>query len=327
MGRVLVIGAGLAGLTAARLLSFEAPDREVIVIDKGRSVGGRLATRRLGPASLDHGAQFFTVRSEAFGATVDRWRTDGMVEEWCRGFGDDDGYPRYYAVAGMNALAKYLAKDLSVVTRQRANAIVPGPDRWAVAYEAATRDPDEADALIVTPPIPQALDLLTAGATVLPAECAESLGAVGYHKVIAILARLDRSPNLPLPGALQQPDHPVFSFVADNQVKGISDEPAVTCHMTHELSGRLWGADDASVLAHVDRDLRGLLGEAQTVEVHVKRWRYAAPIEPAAGPCMVAATRPGPLVLAGDGFSGSKVEGAFLSGRAAAAEVAKALTA
>ena len=52
---------------------------EVVVLDKGRSPGGRLATRRIGEATLDHGAQFFTVRSDAFAARVDRWEADGSV--------------------------------------------------------------------------------------------------------------------------------------------------------------------------------------------------------------------------------------------------------
>ena len=43
--RVVVIGAGIAGLVAARELS--ANDVTVQLVDKGRSVGGRLATRRI----------------------------------------------------------------------------------------------------------------------------------------------------------------------------------------------------------------------------------------------------------------------------------------
>ena len=39
---------------------------EVTVLDKGESVGGRMATRRIGEAVFDHGAQFFTVRGERF---------------------------------------------------------------------------------------------------------------------------------------------------------------------------------------------------------------------------------------------------------------------
>ena len=83
--RVVIVGAGLAGLTAAGAL---VADHDVVLLDKGRSPGGRLATRRIGGAVFDHGAQFFTVRSDEFGRRVDRWRRDGVVAEWCRGFGD-----------------------------------------------------------------------------------------------------------------------------------------------------------------------------------------------------------------------------------------------
>ena len=61
--RVAIVGAGLAGLMAGRTLAEAG--HEVVLLDKGRSPGGRLATRRIGEATLDHGAQFFTVRSEA----------------------------------------------------------------------------------------------------------------------------------------------------------------------------------------------------------------------------------------------------------------------
>ena len=111
--RVAIVGAGLAGLMAARPLADAG--HEVVLLDKGRSPGGRLATRRVGAAVIDHGAQFFTVRSDAFAAHVGAWRRDGLVTEWCRGFGSEpDGYPRYAVRGGMNALAKHLARGLDV---------------------------------------------------------------------------------------------------------------------------------------------------------------------------------------------------------------------
>ncbi len=91
--RVVVVGAGLSGLVAARRL---ADDHEVVVLDKGRSVGGRLATRRIGDAVLDHGAQFFTVRGEALRAHTDDWLARGVARVWCHGFGDGDGYPHQW---------------------------------------------------------------------------------------------------------------------------------------------------------------------------------------------------------------------------------------
>jgi cation diffusion facilitator CzcD-associated flavoprotein CzcO len=68
---VLVVGAGLAGLLAANQL--QAAGHTVLVVEKGRGVGGRLATWRLGPGRGDYGAQFFTVREPQFQAIVDEW--------------------------------------------------------------------------------------------------------------------------------------------------------------------------------------------------------------------------------------------------------------
>ena len=48
--RSIVIGAGIAGLLAARQLAEAG--RDVTVLDKGRGVGGRLATRRIGEATI-----------------------------------------------------------------------------------------------------------------------------------------------------------------------------------------------------------------------------------------------------------------------------------
>ena len=62
--KCVVVGAGLSGLIAAQ--TMQQVGHEVLVLDKGRSVGGRLATRRIGNATFDHGAQFFTVRNNAF---------------------------------------------------------------------------------------------------------------------------------------------------------------------------------------------------------------------------------------------------------------------
>ncbi len=319
--RVLIIGAGLAGLTAADALTVGAgagPPIEVTIVDKAKGPGGRLATRRIGGATLDHGAQFFTVRSDDFRARVDRWLADGVVEEWCRGFEQTDGYPRYRAAGGMNHLGKHLAAELAdrvtLVARQRAEAIIAGPDRWAVTYEAATRDVDEADAIIATPPIPQTVELLRAGAALPGGELGERLTGTAYHKVLAILATVDPAPGLPSPGALQRPDHPIFTFVADNQAKGISDEAAVTFHLAHALSAELWDAADDEVLARVDDELRTVLGPAAVTEIQVKRWRYAGPAIPSPEHSLQIAARPGPLLLAGDAFAGAKVEGAFLSG-------------
>ena len=117
-GDVLIVGAGLAGLCAAREL--QRAGRSVCVLDKGRGVGGRLASRRMGSAVLDHGAQYFTLRSVQARNLLAAWFEDGTLQEWARGFALAGGgrkldeVPRYIVPQGMNGLAKLLAEGLTV---------------------------------------------------------------------------------------------------------------------------------------------------------------------------------------------------------------------
>jgi renalase len=59
-----IIGAGMAGITAARTL-IEA-GHKVTVFEKSKGAGGRMSTRRTELGSFDHGAQYFTVRDDRF---------------------------------------------------------------------------------------------------------------------------------------------------------------------------------------------------------------------------------------------------------------------
>ena len=229
--RVVIIGAGISGLVAARRL--DATGAEVVVVDKGRSVGGRLATRRIGTATVDHGAQFFTVRSPAFRRQVDDWVERGLVTVWTNGFTGDDGHPRYAAIAGMNSLAKDLATDVDVRCSTMAFAVRPGADGDAplqVVIDDGTVH--RADAVIVTTPLPQAFALLADSGIDLD----ETLMRTDYDRTIALLATLDRPPAIPEPGGVQAPsDH--VAFVADNHAKGVSATPAITVHASATQQG------------------------------------------------------------------------------------------
>ena len=112
---VLIIGAGMAGLTAAQEL--QRAGRRVLVLDKSRGIGGRMATRRIGDATFDHGAQFITARDARFVSAMEEWERQGVVKEWCRGFSAEaDGHPRWRGDPSMTSLAKHLAQGLEIVT-------------------------------------------------------------------------------------------------------------------------------------------------------------------------------------------------------------------
>jgi predicted NAD/FAD-dependent oxidoreductase len=325
---VAIVGAGLTGLVAARLLQERGV--EVVVLDRDPHPGGRLATGRLGGATVDYGAQFFTVRSDAFRAAVDAWRQVCPVTVWCHGFlqADDvrdgpesareavDGYPRYAVGGGMGTLAAQLARGVDVRGGVMVSAVRRSGRGWRVEIGGAAGGGIEAAAVIVTPPVPQSVALLAAGGAALGPALAGELGAIRYDPCIALLAALDRPPAVPAPGGAQFARGAV-SWLADNVAKGASAAPAVTVHASAEWSLAHEAEDDAAAVMALLDETAGWLGTAEPLEVAVRRWPDAKPREPHPRRCVLAVDDPA-LVLAGDGFGESRVEGATLSGLSAA---------
>jgi predicted NAD/FAD-dependent oxidoreductase len=310
---VIVIGAGLSGLLAAHTL--QEGGRKVVVLDKGRGVGGRMATRRFGGAVFDHGAQFITVREPQFEELIECWRGAGIVTEWCRGFDEAaDGHPRYRGEPAMTAIPKFLARSLPVHLAQRVQAIGLEGEQWVVRTEQGSTF--TGSALVMTAPVPQALALLAAGQVVLPAASRAVLTAIRYEACLAVLAVLAGPSGLPEPGARQFANGPV-AWVADNYLKGISPVPGVTVHATPAFSAAHWDQDRAAAGQQLLEVVRPELQSA-VVEFQVHGWRYSKPVTTRPEPCLRVAA-PLPLVFAGDAFGGPRVEGAALSGLAAAA--------
>ena len=312
---VLVIGAGMAGLIAAAKL--QRAGRRVLVLDKGRGVGGRLASRRIDGATFDHGAQFITTRDPRFAAVLERGRQDGTVEEWCRGFaGSADGHARWRGKPAMSAVAKHLALGLDLLLETPVVALRRAEDRWRVETTAGRTF--TAGAVVLTPPVPQSLALLDAGGIVLPVKMRTRLAAIEYERCLAVMAVLDGPSRIPPPGGLAPAEGPI-AWIADNQLKGISAEPAVTIHANHVFSLEHWDRDrqeSGRVLLDAAAEWLG----ARIKTFHVHGWRYSKPMRVDDEPCVLVSQSP-PLVLAGDAFAGPRVEGAALSGWAAAAAI------
>ena len=317
--RAVVVGAGISGLVAARSLAERGHD--VVVFDKGRSPGGRLATRRIGAATLDHGAQFFTVRTEPFAQQVAGWEQRGLVRVWHHGLvPPGDGHARWIAPGGMNALAKDLASGLDVRCDHLVFAVRRAASGWEVVIDDASVH--HADVVVMTCPTPQSFALLFEVGVEIPMDVVRA----DYERTIALLAVLDRPGAVPPPGAVQQEGGDtadgagLFTFVGDNAAKGISAAPALTLHAAPAWSEARWDADQDETHAQLLAAAAPWFGEAQVVTSQVKRWRFATPRHTWPEPSWVSPE--GTLVLAGDAFAGPRVEGAYVSGLAAAAALA-----
>jgi renalase len=323
----LIVGAGMAGLAAARML--HAQGLNVVVLDKGRGIGGRMATRwsdnEAGVrARYDHGAQFFTVRDAVFQTQVDDWLARGLVKEWARGFAgasgqpQHDGHPRYCAVNGMNSLAHDLARDLAVTSNARVDSISPQERGWRVRM--ALGEHHTAASILLTPPVEQSLALLDAGATILADDTRAALERISYDPCLALLVELDAPSRLPEPGAVQlrgEPPGPPLVWIGDNHRKGISpDAFTVTLHAGPEFTRAHWDAPHDVIAQRLLQAANDWL-RVPVRRWHVHRWRYSQPVVTHPDACLFT-TQPAPLAFAGDAFGSARLEGAFLSGRAAA---------
>lgn len=119
---VIIVGAGVAGLTCARVLA--SAGKKVRVVERSRGVGGRCATRRIDGQPVDHGPAFLHGKSPEFLAALrevpGHWRDDWPIV--VRGTGTPcqpsafvHGAHRMAHANGVSAFPKHLAVGCDVV--------------------------------------------------------------------------------------------------------------------------------------------------------------------------------------------------------------------
>jgi renalase len=322
---VLVIGAGIAGVTAARAL--QRAGERVETLEKSRGVGGRTATRTLHGVRVDHGAQFFTARDPRFEREVAEAVAAGVAVRWADGLPTwrgreidhpaTGGHPRYACPDGMTALAKHVARDLDVTTSATVSRIAAAHDGWRV--EGRDGRVWHTTRIVLTAPVPQALALVD-DVDVAP-DVRASLEAIAYAPCWTIIAGYADF-AVPAWPALRFPEHPDLALVAnDASRRRHADHAVLVLHATATYTRRRFDAPAGAVADDLLRAAAAALPWAATPNwVEHQRWRYARPETQHDQEAVVVA--PG-LVLAGDGFGGDRVEGAYLSGLAAAAAIAR----
>ncbi|MCX9146382.1 NAD(P)/FAD-dependent oxidoreductase [Erythrobacter sp. WG] len=310
---ILIIGGGIAGLSAARALA--PAGHRILVLDKGRGPGGRMATRRVevGGATLrfDHGAQYLTARDPSFRAVVAAWERDGVAARWPAA-----GADTWVGTPGMNACVRAMADGLDVRWGVRAERLRREGALWRVeAGEAVFAAPT----LLVAVPAEQAAVLLADAAPHFAARAA-SIRSATCWAVMASFAEV-----VPLPDTFRSDTGPV-SWAARNSAKpGRGGPEAWVIHASPDRSRALIDQPKEAVAAALLGDFFAAAGIAPAAPLHCEahRWLYALPeARQGEGPLFDPALGIG---IAGDWLHSPRVEGAWLSGRALAQATACAL--
>jgi predicted NAD/FAD-dependent oxidoreductase len=312
--RAAVVGAGVSGLVLARTLRDAGC--EVAVFDKGRTVGGRVATRRREQGAFDHGAQRFSARGEAFRAAVEDWERAGVVAR-TESASDE---PWWVPQPDANALARALAAGLEVRVSTRVTSLRRVNHAWRLALEGGG-DPGPFDVVLLTAPVPQSAALLAPHGVFT-----EALARVHYAPTWALLLLCDAA-GVAWPARTFTPGRDgdaISLLVREGGKPGRPPDDALmrlVVHATSAFSLAHLDDSDEAVTAALVAALRawpGLDGlRVRFAQAH--RWRFARVIAPLGEPALYDAARG--LGVAGDGLLGPRIEAAWESGRALAARV------
>ena len=175
----------------------------------------------------------------------------------------------------------------------------------------------------MTPPIPQSLALLDTSSLEISKDLRQSLKEIKYYSCLAVLALLEKPSKIPTPGGIT-PEHASLVWLGDNHQKGISPRGyALTIHASPKFSEAHWDDSDSEIAEQLFTAASDYLG-SKVIQYQVHRWRYSLPRTFYPEPCLKLPQLS--LVLAGDAFVAPKLEGAVISGMAAAEFISQQLS-
>lgn len=306
---IAVIGAGMAGIACARQLAGSG--QHVVVFDKSKGMGGRMATRRGEGSSFDHGAPYFTTRDPQFAAEVAQWQAAGWCAPWqgrivalsAAGEQATSEQTRHVGTPGMSALCRALAQGLTVHSQLRVQQLRRAGEHWQLDFDDGSSH--RARRIVLAVPAPQAAALLGE----LPALQAVA-SAIDMLPCWSVLLQTEQPLPLAFDGAFIS-DSPL-SWVVRNNSK--PQRPAGECWVLHGSSSwsqqavDLPAADVAQQLCAALAKRCGIDIRPQQLQAH--RWLYAQ----AATPIDNGFLLQDGVGVAGDWCHGNRIEGAYLSG-------------
>lgn len=302
----IVVGAGLSGLNTASKIQ-QGSLGSVLILEKSRGVGGRMATRRTLETRFDHGAQFYRLKPD-ISQLHQKWLEEKISHHW---FNSEVG-DHWCTLSGMTSLAKALSANLEISLEKLIKSIHFENNCWKLMSDKG--EVWECENLIVSSPLPQSVSMLEemANDKNFKTQAFLELKKIKYTKALIGLITLEVDIPLGHHGYVEFTSGPIFS-IADQKRKGISSSPALTVTMSPAFSEEEFEGSEDVVLDKIKNALIEHFPQAKIKQAELKKWRYCMPTTRYESTFLEIAPR---LFLVGDAFGGSSLLGAVRSSNA-----------
>lgn len=308
---LVIIGAGIAGLSAGRRAM--AAGKSVLILDKGRRIGGRVATRRADGFVFNHGAQFLTARDPGFQTLCTAAIDEGSLTGW-----QLNGRDALIGAPFMRAFPAFLGTGLEIRQECEITAITASGD--SITFASDSGIVATATAVIVSAPAPQTAKLIASAAPELIATATAATYAPCWTALLGFdtaPAGISENSYQAAPGdegiiawAGWEHHRPDSAPIAGHYALTIQASPVWShAHIDQDRPDNLARLKDAY------EDMFGIaLGTPRYAAAH--RWLYAKVLSPAP-PEMRRLSHCGRIAIAGDWLGGARIEHAYLSGQRA----------
>ena len=312
--KVAIIGGGLSGLVLAKNLDDFS---KVTVFEKSSGVAGRMATRLVEPFEFDHGAQFFTARSEAFKnfllpylekETVVAWNPKVVtLEEGKKPYKRSWFETHYIAQPRMTSLVKALGAPVDIRFNTKIDEVFKQNNSWSLKSAGKTIG-EGFDWLISSAPGNQAFEIFNKSGITL-----KGLDEVEYSPCFALMVGLYSELSLGFDAAVVK-NSPIKWIAANSTKYGRRKEKALVIHSCNKWAFEKINEELPHVQSLLENELFKLTDvSAKDVScIDMARWRYAK-VE-RESPQGVQIDRHQRVAVCGDWCRGNRVEDAYLSG-------------
>jgi predicted NAD/FAD-dependent oxidoreductase len=296
----IIIGAGLSGLSCAQKLT---KSMGVLVLDKSRGVGGRMATRRTLNTKFDHGAQFYRLKSDITSFHT-QWILEKLTSLW---FKSELG-EHWNAKNGMTAFAKNLGSNLNIELEKEVHSISNENSVWRI--KTLNNEVYECKKLIFTSPVPQTLAILERSQLLsnIQSQIYQSLLNLTYTKALILLLTLEQV--IAINNGYEEYQDSDFFSISNQKSKGVSDIHAYTITMSDKISNQLFDQPDKYTHDQILEIFKNKFPQAKIIGSELKKWRYCQ--AKAIYKELYCEVLPN-VFLIGDAFGGASLLGAIRS--------------